>query len=94
MTVFRYLHESGAALDLWDADAVTPLMIAACEGHEEVVALLIGLGARLDVVDKDDKSVLYHAAEQNHPVVVEVGTRKSFFLVCLSSPLKIHYRSY
>ena len=46
-------------------------MIAAIEGNVDVVKLLMEprsdgtYGARLDICDKDDKSILFHAAEEN-----------------------------
>ena len=51
-------------------------MIAAIEGNVDVVKLLMEprsdgtYGARLDICDKDDKSILFHAAEENqvHPL--------------------------
>ena len=36
-----------------------------CEGHVDVVKLLMENHAKLDICDKDDKSILFHAAEEN-----------------------------
>ena len=52
---------------------MAPISVAAYEGHAECVELLLSLGARLDILDRDDKSALFHAAEQAQPEVVEVG---------------------
>ena len=51
-------------------------MIAGIEGHAEAVELLLDRGAKLDLSDKDDKTVLFHAASKNNTKVLEV---KSFF---------------
>ena len=75
------MNFSGASIDLWDSDGLTPLCIAACEGHDDVVAALILLGARMDLVDNDEKSALYWAAEQNNPKVLRVSATKSLSTV-------------
>ena len=61
---------------------MTPLSIACSEGNPESVTALIELDARLDYVDKDEKSVLFHAAEQNNAEVIEVKN----FDVLVDSP--------
>lgn len=45
-------------------------MVACIEGHLEAVSLLSNHGARLDILDKDDKSILFHAAEKNRPEII------------------------
>jgi ankyrin repeat protein len=50
-------------------------MIAAMEGHSEAVDLLIDKGAKVDICDKDDRSVLFHAASSNRIKVIEVKMR-------------------
>ena len=57
----------------WSINQFTPLMIAALEGHKEAVKLLLREGARLDICDKDDQSVLFHAANKNKTRVLEVS---------------------
>ena len=48
-----YIHNCrGADIHLPDVENDTPLMIAAYDGHADVVRLLIELGARLDELDK------------------------------------------
>lgn len=78
LLLHRLTYFSGASIDLWDSDGLSPLLIAACEGHDDVVATLILLGARLDLADNDEKSALYWAAEQNHPKVVRVRIDLAF----------------
>ena len=63
--IIEYLLEQGADQDCENINKITPIMIAAIEGNIDVVKLLIENGARLDICDKDDKSILFHAAEEN-----------------------------
>ena len=57
---------------LVDSHSYTPLLLAAVEGNSEAVETLLKNGADLFVQDKDDKSVLYWAAAQNHQNVLKV----------------------
>ena len=50
----------------------TALLLAAVEGNSEAVEVLLRNGADIYVQDKDDKSVLYWAAAQNHQNVIKV----------------------
>lgn len=69
---------SGADINRWDLDGVTPLMIAAIEGHAEAVRTLIRLEARMEILDQDDKSVLFHAAEKDLPEILKVLPKRPF----------------
>ena len=51
----------------------TPLLLASAEGNAEAVEMLLKNGADIYVQDKDDKSVLYWAAAQNHQNVLKVA---------------------
>jgi len=64
---------SGANVDLWDKDGLSPLLVAAREGHDDCVATLVELGAKIQMVDNDERSVLHYAAEYDHPKVVKVS---------------------
>jgi ankyrin repeat protein len=46
--------------------------LAAVEGNSDAVEILLEHGADIYVQDKDDKSVLYWAAAQNHQNVLKV----------------------
>jgi ankyrin repeat protein len=48
----------------------TPLMAAAAEGREDVVALLLQKGAMPDLSDADGCTALYQAAISGQPAVV------------------------
>ena len=50
----------------------TPLLLAAVEGNSESVNILLENGADIYVQDKEDKTVLYWAAAQNHQNVLKV----------------------
>ena len=47
-------------------------MMAGKEGHSETVKLLIDHGARLDILDRDDRSILFHASSMDNAEVVKV----------------------
>ena len=56
-----------------DEDSYTPLLIAAAHGQTEAMKLLIDRGAPVDDLDKDGKSVVFVASEENHTEVLKVG---------------------
>ena len=46
-------------------------MVAAIEGHDLAAEQLLIKGARLDICDKDDRSVVFHAAKENQGQVLK-----------------------
>jgi thioredoxin-related protein len=64
--LFKLLHASGAALDKRHAGGVTPLMMAAGAGREDIVDYLINNGARLDVKDYHSSSIVDWAGRSNN----------------------------
>jgi ankyrin repeat protein len=61
----------GVNIQSTDEDGSTPLLWAACQGHEAAVSLLIGKGTDLNIGDKNDMTPLdwvkyrgYEAVEQ------------------------------
>ena len=50
----------------------TPLGVAACNGHKDIVLLLVNNGAELNRTGKLGKSPLYHAANMGHVEIVRV----------------------
>ena len=51
---------------------MTPLFIAAQEGHEAVLRLLIEAGADIIMATDDGVSPLYTAAQGGHAVIVQI----------------------
>ena len=58
-------------INKWSADGITPIMIAAIEGHDLATDKLLTKGAQLDICDKDDRSVVFHAAKENQGQVLK-----------------------
>lgn len=69
-----YLIDSGALFDTPNEEGVTPLMIAAGEGQQETLRALIRRGARCDITDSIQKSLLHFVVSANFPQpnIVEV----------------------
>lgn len=55
----------GADIECLDKDNYTPLLVAASEGHTNVVQLLLNRGANLKAKDTQDKTAIFLAAEEN-----------------------------
>ena len=60
------LVSQDAGLEQQDRHSKTPLLVAAHRGQAEAVERLLTLGARADVLDKEDRSAMYWAADQNN----------------------------
>ena len=77
----RALIELGADVNKRRDNGVTPLSIAALEGHEAVVRALLELGADLNETEDNGGRPLYMAAQNGHEAVVrmliEAGGRTS-----------------
>lgn len=48
-----------------DKDNFTALLISASHGHVEAIQCLLEHGADINAMDKDDKTAVYWAAQQN-----------------------------
>ena len=53
-------------------DGCTPLILAACFGHEEVVRLLLAAGARIDAASQSHSTAILEAAEEGHERIVRM----------------------
>lgn len=72
MTIARLLIERGADLTVRDADGKTPLILAALQGDDLMVALLLRHGARIDAGDQDGYTALHWAALNQFPRVIRI----------------------
>lgn len=61
----------GADSNLRNLDGETPLILAACEGHNDMTALLIENGADINLTDNLQQSALYYATENGFTEIVE-----------------------
>ena len=62
--------ERGAAVDHQDKDGMTPLLVAAFEGHRDVCELLLEYEADVDHCDATGRTPLWAAASMGHGSVV------------------------
>ena len=62
----------GAKIDKHDKDNFTPLLIAACNGHADTIKTLLSHGADLFAVDKNDKTAIFWAAEEDNVEALQV----------------------
>jgi ankyrin repeat protein len=65
----KYWEEN---VNAYHEEGDTALLIAARMGHEELVALLIKKGARLDMVNSILKGPIHHAMSNGHEGVVRL----------------------
>lgn len=70
--IFLYYLTSGSDIEAKDRDNFTPLLLAACYGHAKTVELLLQRGADSTVEDKNDKTAVFLAAEENKQEALEV----------------------
>ena len=66
LLVVEALIAVGCSVNCVDSTGGTPLMIAACESHEQVVKKLILAGANLAMKDENGSTALHYAAIHNH----------------------------
>ncbi|MGM0667135.1 MAG: ankyrin repeat domain-containing protein [Bacteroidota bacterium] len=67
----KFLIDHGADVNNVAADGNTPLMVACREGHIDQVKLLLDAGARTGVENKEGKTALQLAKENEHQEIVD-----------------------
>ena len=74
----RMLIERGANVSQADVQGITPLMAAAFDGNEEIVALLLASHADVSATDRVGKTAIEYASGRGHTAVVQrLSTRAS-----------------
>ena len=63
----------GADISAADNNSYTPLLTAAAHGQTASFKMLRERGARLDVLDRDGKTVVFVAAEGDHVSILKVS---------------------
>ena len=66
------LSFSGADLDVCNKDNFTALLIAARNGHEEALKVLLENGADIAIADKTGKTAIHWAAEVDNVEALKV----------------------
>ena len=64
--------EAGVNFNFWDYDKRTPLMIAANNGHEDIVEMLLKAGAEKDIVDRWGRKAIDSAKLAHHADCVKL----------------------
>ena len=70
---FIFIVNSGANIELKDAESMTPLLVASRNGHLETLSWLLKYKADVTETDKDDKTCLMWAAEEDRTDAIKVG---------------------
>lgn len=63
----------GADVEGKDRDNFTPLLLAACYGHAKAVELLLNHDADIMAEDKNERTALFLAAEEDRVEVLKVS---------------------
>ena len=66
------MHYRGADIDALDADSYTPLLTAVSYGQKRAMEILLEHGANLDAIDRDQRSIVFIAAEENYDDILRV----------------------
>lgn len=79
--MINILHRYGGDLDVTSRDRITPLSLAASEGHTETVVALLTHNADVNLGDMNQYSPLHSAACHGHEDVVELLLERGAHLV-------------
>lgn len=69
--ILLILHRK-ADIEAQDDDSYTPLLDAVSYGQQRATEVLLERGAAVDVIDRDGKTIVFIAAEENHVEILEV----------------------
>ena len=62
-----------ADIESQDVNSYTPLLTAVAQGQKVSMEVLLERDAVADVFDRDGKSIVYLAAQNNHEAILEVS---------------------
>ena len=74
--VLEHLHQSGGKLHSQDHEMRSPLHIAACYNHREIVQYLVSRGTSLDLLDYNGETPLFQAVLRGNYEVAEILREK------------------
>ena len=67
-----HINYRGADIEAQDIDSYTPLLTAVAYGQREAMESLLKKDCAVDVVDRNGKSILFIAAEENQYELLRV----------------------
>merc|ERR1719495_572138 len=68
----QFLIDNGAIVDRENSMGITPIMVAACQGHINVVKFLRDKKADLKHKDRNDQTIVHLAAKSDQNSIIEV----------------------
>ena len=75
-----FLLNRGADIEAQDVDSYTPLLTAVAYGQKDAMETLLAAGCCCDALDRDGKSMIFIAAEENEYEVLKVSVLYVFTL--------------
>ena len=69
----KSLLARGANIETKDVMSMTPLLVAAKNGHRDIVRVLLDNGADINETDRGERTCLLLASEENRIEVIQVS---------------------
>ena len=69
----KLLLARGANIETKDVMSMTPLLVAAKNGHRDIVRVLLDNGADINETDRGERTCLLLASEENRIEVIQVN---------------------